>query len=197
MLVSDVQQHESVIIIHTYIYAPSLLSLSPLPPSHPSRSSQSARLCSLCYMAINDTTINVWSFKTPFSLFSFPLPSSFPPFLPFFFLSYLSSCMPNTLLGIEDPIGFVVQRVGRASILELHKSGFMSWFYYLIPFWPWANYLSSWNLGILIYKMGKITSPPWPVESIWKELHIFYFLIHSNLILFPGSGSLIPAFHFH
>ena len=143
VLVSDVQQHESVIIIHTYIYAPSLLSLSPLPPSHPSRSSQSARLCSLCYMATNDTTINVWSFKTPFSLFSFPLPSSFPPFLPFFFLSYLSSCMPNTLLGIEDPIGFVVQRVGRASILELHKSGFMSWFYYLIPFWPWANYLSS------------------------------------------------------
>ena len=180
------------------MYSPSLLSLPTLPTPHPSRSSQSARLGSLCYMATNDTTINVWSFKTPLSLSSPSLSHS--PSLPFFvslFLSHLSSCMPNTLLCIEDPIGFVVQRVERASILELRKSGFMSWFYYLIPFWPWANYLSSWNLGILICKMGKITSPPWLVESIWKELHTFYFLIHSNLILFPGPGSLIPIFHFH
>ena len=45
MLVSAMQQHESVI----NIYIPSILSLPPITPSHPSRSSQSPRLSSLCY----------------------------------------------------------------------------------------------------------------------------------------------------
>jgi len=56
MLVSAVQQHESVIITHThththiyiYIYIPSLLSLPLLLPSPHSRSSQSTKLDSLC-----------------------------------------------------------------------------------------------------------------------------------------------------
>ena len=52
MLVSAVQQHESVIITHThtYIYIPSLLSLPLLSPSPRSRSSQSTRLDSLCFI---------------------------------------------------------------------------------------------------------------------------------------------------
>ena len=55
MLVSIVQQFESVINIYTYIYVyicmyiPSHLSLHPLPPSHPSGLSQRSRLGSLLF----------------------------------------------------------------------------------------------------------------------------------------------------
>ena len=67
VLVSAVQQHESVILIYIYmclyiyiyiyvyiciyIYIPSLPLFPLLPSSHPSRSSQSSRLGSLCYLA--------------------------------------------------------------------------------------------------------------------------------------------------
>lgn len=38
--------------------------------------------------------------------------------------------MPNKLFNIEDSIDFVVERVGRASVLESYTSGFRSWLCY-------------------------------------------------------------------
>ena len=55
VLVSVIQQHESIIII----YIPSLLNLPPVPTAHFSRLSQSARLGSRCYIANSLIVVNM------------------------------------------------------------------------------------------------------------------------------------------